>query len=108
MSERARERLRFSRAISASGISAESVPRDAGAAVLRRRAAAARRGRLVRLAAVRAAVAAAAVGGASAGKCGEATLIRPAQRLPFQRLLLFGLGAADRFDETARARRVAA
>ena len=32
------------------------------------------------------------------GAPGETTLL-PAQRLPFQKLLLFGLGEADRFDE---------
>ena len=32
------------------------------------------------------------------GAPGETTLL-PAQRLPFQKLLLFGLGDADRFDE---------
>jgi hypothetical protein len=42
-----------------------------------------------------------------AGKWGEATLYPPtvapggARRLPFQRLLLVGLGAAERFDEKA-------
>jgi hypothetical protein len=40
-----------------------------------------------------------------AGKLGESTLYPPnvsgAKRLPFQRLLLVGLGAADRFDEKA-------
>ncbi|HWE31423.1 MAG TPA: M17 family peptidase N-terminal domain-containing protein, partial [Polyangia bacterium] len=34
-----------------------------------------------------------------AGKWGEVTLYPPGKRLPFQRLLLVGLGAADRFDE---------
>jgi len=36
-----------------------------------------------------------------AGKWGEVTLYPPGKRLPFQRLLLVGLGAADRFDEKA-------
>lgn len=36
-----------------------------------------------------------------AGKWGEVTLYPPGKRLPFQRLLLIGLGAADRFDERA-------
>jgi hypothetical protein len=40
-----------------------------------------------------------------AGKLGETTLYPPnvagARRLPFERLLLVGLGAADRFDEKA-------
>jgi hypothetical protein len=36
-----------------------------------------------------------------AGKWGETTLYPPGKRLPFQRLLLVGLGAADRFDEKA-------
>jgi hypothetical protein len=40
-----------------------------------------------------------------AGKLGESTLYPPAaggaRRLPFSRLLLVGLGAADRFDEKA-------
>lgn len=40
-----------------------------------------------------------------AGKWGETTLYPPlvagARRLPFSRLLLYGLGAADRFDEKA-------
>ena len=35
------------------------------------------------------------------GKWGEVTLYPPGKRLPFQRLLLVGLGAADRFDEKA-------
>ncbi len=34
-----------------------------------------------------------------AGKWGETTLYPPGKRLPFSRLLLVGLGAADRFDE---------
>jgi cytosol aminopeptidase family protein len=33
------------------------------------------------------------------GKWGEVTLYPPGKRLPFARLLLVGLGAADRFDE---------
>ncbi|HEY2744734.1 MAG TPA: M17 family peptidase N-terminal domain-containing protein [Polyangia bacterium] len=36
-----------------------------------------------------------------AGKWGEATMYPPGKRLPFARLLLVGLGAADRFDEKA-------
>ena len=36
-----------------------------------------------------------------AGKWGETTLYPPGKRLPLARLLLFGLGAADRFDEKA-------
>jgi hypothetical protein len=36
-----------------------------------------------------------------AGKWGEVTLYPPGKRLPFQRILLVGLGAADRFDEKA-------
>jgi len=36
-----------------------------------------------------------------AGKWGEVTLYPPGKRLPFSRLLLVGLGAADRFDEKA-------
>jgi hypothetical protein len=37
------------------------------------------------------------------GSFGEATMLPPGRRLPFGRLLLVGLGAADRFDEgTAR------
>jgi Cytosol aminopeptidase family, N-terminal domain len=35
------------------------------------------------------------------GQLGEATLYPPGKRLPFARLLLVGLGAADRFDEAA-------
>lgn len=34
------------------------------------------------------------------GSFGETTLL-PAQRLPWSKLLLFGLGASDRFDEAA-------
>jgi hypothetical protein len=34
-----------------------------------------------------------------AGKLGEVTLYPPGRRLPFGRLMLVGLGAADRFDE---------
>ena len=34
-----------------------------------------------------------------AGKWGEVTLYPPGKRLPWARLLLVGLGAADRFDE---------
>jgi hypothetical protein len=36
-----------------------------------------------------------------AGKWSEVTLYPPGKRLPFQRLLLVGLGAGDRFDEKA-------
>jgi len=36
-----------------------------------------------------------------AGKWGEVTLYPPGKRLPFARLLLVGLGAAERFDEKA-------
>ncbi len=36
-----------------------------------------------------------------AGKWGEVTMYPPGKRLPFRRLLLVGLGAADRFDEKA-------
>jgi hypothetical protein len=36
-----------------------------------------------------------------AGKWGETTLYPPGKRLPWGRLLLVGLGAADRFDEKA-------
>ena len=36
-----------------------------------------------------------------AGKWGEVTMYPPGKRLPFQRLILVGLGAADRFDEKA-------
>jgi hypothetical protein len=36
-----------------------------------------------------------------AGKWGEVTLYPPGKRLPWARLLLVGLGAADRFDEKA-------
>jgi hypothetical protein len=36
-----------------------------------------------------------------AGKWGETTLYPPGRRLPFQRLLMVGLGPADRFDEKA-------
>jgi hypothetical protein len=36
-----------------------------------------------------------------AGQWGEVTMYPPGKRLPFQRLLLVGLGAADRFDENA-------
>src|SRR6059058_2129638 len=36
-----------------------------------------------------------------AGKWGEVTMYPPGKRLPFQRLLLVGLGAGDRFDEKA-------
>jgi len=35
------------------------------------------------------------------GALGETTLYPPGRRLPFGRLLLVGLGAADRFDEAA-------
>ena len=35
------------------------------------------------------------------GQLGETTLYPPGKRLPFARLLLVGLGAADRFDEAA-------
>ncbi len=40
------------------------------------------------------------VAGRIGGNFGETTLL-PAQRLPFTKLLLFGLGPADRFDEPA-------
>jgi hypothetical protein len=36
-----------------------------------------------------------------AGKWGEVTMYPPGKRLPFARLILVGLGAADRFDEKA-------
>jgi hypothetical protein len=36
-----------------------------------------------------------------AGKWGESTMYPPGKRLPWARLLLIGLGAADRFDEKA-------
>ncbi len=36
-----------------------------------------------------------------AGKWGESTMYPPGKRLPWGRLLLVGLGAADRFDEKA-------
>ena len=36
-----------------------------------------------------------------AGKWGEVTMYPPGKRLPWGRLLLVGLGAADRFDEKA-------
>ena len=36
-----------------------------------------------------------------AGKWGEVTLYPPGKRLPWARLLLVGLGAAERFDEKA-------
>ena len=35
------------------------------------------------------------------GKWGETTLYPPGRRLPFARLVLFGLGPADKFDERA-------
>jgi hypothetical protein len=39
--------------------------------------------------------------GRVAGKLGEATMYPPGRRLPFARLVLVGLGPADRFDERA-------
>jgi hypothetical protein len=36
-----------------------------------------------------------------AGKWGEVTLYPPGKRLPWQRLVMVGLGAAERFDEKA-------
>jgi hypothetical protein len=39
------------------------------------------------------------VSGRVGGALGEATLYPPGRRLPFGRLLLVGLGAAERFDE---------
>jgi hypothetical protein len=39
------------------------------------------------------------IAGRLSGTFGETTLYPAGRRLPFQRLVLFGLGAADRFDE---------
>jgi cytosol aminopeptidase family protein len=39
--------------------------------------------------------------GRVSGELGESTLYPPGRRLPFARLVLVGLGAADRFDEVA-------